>query len=127
MTLTAKQEKFCQSIADGMSQADAYRAAYSAGNMKAETVQNKAHVLMKGGEVRARVNELRGALSASLIWTREQSVEVLAEIARGAESRPGEKVSAVKELNSMHGFNEATKLDVEMKFPRVINVIAGRA
>lgn len=127
MTLTAKQEKFCQCIADGMNQSEAYRAAYSAGNMKAETVQSKACVLAKDGKVAARLRELRGALAASLVWTREQSVEVLAEIARGMESKPGEKVSAVKELNSMHGFNEATKLDIEMKFPKVVNVIAGRA
>ena len=127
MTLTAKQEKFCQCIADGMNQSDAYRAAYSAEKMKPDVVTVKASELASSGNVSVRLKELRDALSASLIWTREQSVEVLAEIARGSESRPGEKVSAVKELNSMHGFNEATKLDVEMKFPRVINVIAGRA
>ena len=38
MALTAKQEVFAQAIADGMTQADAYRTAYDAGNMKAETI-----------------------------------------------------------------------------------------
>lgn len=59
MALTAKQEAFCQAVASGKTQADAYRAAYNAGQMKAETIQNKAHVLMKDGEVTARVEELR--------------------------------------------------------------------
>jgi hypothetical protein len=32
--LTAKQEAFCQGIADGLGQADSYRAAYDAEGMK---------------------------------------------------------------------------------------------
>lgn len=59
MKLTAKQEAFAQAVASGKSQADAYRVAYNAGKMKPETVQNKAYVLMKDGEVAARVAELR--------------------------------------------------------------------
>jgi hypothetical protein len=57
--LTAKQEAFAQAIVSGLSQADAYRAAYNASAMKPATVQNKAHILMKNGEVRARVVALR--------------------------------------------------------------------
>lgn len=112
MSLTPKQEKFAQCVADGMTQADAYRAAYSAGKMKAETVQNKAHVLMKDGEVAARVDSLRTALADKAMWTREDSVLTLAAIARGGESKAGEIVSAIKELNLMHGFNAPTKLDI---------------
>jgi phage terminase small subunit len=59
MALTAKQEAFCQAVVSGMSQADAYRKAYDAERMKAETIQNKAHILMKNGEVRARVEAIR--------------------------------------------------------------------
>ena len=112
MSLTPKQEKLAQCVADGMTQADAYRAAYSAGKMKAETVQNKAHVLMKDGEVAARVDSLRTALADKAMWTREDSVLTLAAIARGGESKAGEIVSAIKELNLMHGFNAPTKLDI---------------
>ena len=127
MTLTAKQEAFAQAIADGKNQSDAYRAAYNAGAMKPETVQNKAHVLMKDGEVAARVTELREALASKSLWTREQSVAVLIDVIDDGESRGGDKISAVKVLNDMQGFNAPTKLDVNLKFPRTINVIAGRA
>ena len=64
--LTSKMEKFCQAIVSGLSQADAYRAAYNAGAMKPATVQNKAHILMKNGEVRARVVALRAPVIAKV-------------------------------------------------------------
>ena len=64
--LTPKMEKFCQAIVSGLSQADSYRAAYNAGAMKPATVQNKAHILMKNGEVRARVVALRAPVIAKV-------------------------------------------------------------
>ena len=64
--LTAKQEAFAQAIVSGLSQADAYRAAYNASAMKPATVQNKAHILMKNGEVRARVVALRAPVIAKV-------------------------------------------------------------
>lgn len=112
MSLTAKQEAFCQAIADGMNQSDAYRSAYNAGSMKAETIQSKASILMSGGMVRARVNELREALASKSLWTREQSVAVLVDVIGEGEARAGDKISAVKVLNEMQGFNAPTKLDV---------------
>ena len=59
--LTAKQEKFAQGIAEGMTQADAYRASYSADKMKPETVQQSASRLMADRKVAARVDELKAA------------------------------------------------------------------
>lgn len=59
MTLTAKQEKFCQGVAKGLTYSDAYREAYDAGKMKAEVIQNKASDLMKRDDIRVRVDELR--------------------------------------------------------------------
>lgn len=125
--LTAKQEKFCQAIADGKNQSDAYRLAYNAGSMKDATITSKAYELLKNGYVTARVKELKDLLAQKALWSREDSVLELANIVRGSEARPGEKVGAIKELNSMHGFNEATKHELAVTFPRVINVISGRA
>jgi len=108
--LTPKQEKFAQCIADGMSQADAYRTAFDAGNMKAETIYSKASVLMADGKVTARVSELRERLTSKALWTREKSVQALEKVLE--EGPPAAQVSAVKELNLMHGFNEPIKLDL---------------
>lgn len=59
MTLTAKQEKFCQGVARGLTYSDAYREAYSASSMKTETVNRKAKELIDNGKVAARINELK--------------------------------------------------------------------
>lgn len=59
MKLTGKQEKFCQKVAEGLSYSDAYRAAYDAKKMKAETVHKRASELLENGEVTGRISELQ--------------------------------------------------------------------
>lgn len=108
MTLTPKQEAFAQAVAGGMNQSDAYRSAYNAGKMKDQVIQNKASLLMKG-EAGVRVAALRKQLEDKGLWTRQDSVTELADIVRGVESKPAEKVAAIKELNLMHGFNAPVK------------------
>ena len=127
MALTAKQEAFAQAIADGMNQSDAYRSAYNAGKMKPESVQQTASRLMDDLKVSSRVAELKQAIADKGLWTRERSVKALAAIADGSEAKANEIVAAIKELNSMHGFNAPTKQEISLTFPKVINVIAGRA
>lgn len=126
MTLTAKQEAFAQAIVDGLNQSDAYRKAYDAENMKAETIQSKASTMMREGKVRERVLDLRAVVESKQLWTREDSIRTLKSVIGDAE-RLGDKVSAVKELNAMHGFNAPTKSELTIEFPKVINVIAGRS
>lgn len=87
MALTAKQEAFCQAIVSGMSQADAYRSAYDAGRMKAETVQNKAHVLMKNGEVRVRVEALRAPVVEELRYDLKTAMKEAMEAYEVAKDR----------------------------------------
>ena len=57
--LTNKQEEFAQEIVKGSTQADAYRAAYDAANMKDETVWSNASRLIDNSKVAARIKELR--------------------------------------------------------------------
>lgn len=127
MKLTAKQEKFAQCIADGMNQSDAYRTAYNAEKTKPDVIHVKASQVMADGRVSVRVTELKAALEEKALWTRLDSVQALRTIANGGEAKPTEIVAAVKELNAMHGFNAPIKSEIAVTFPRVINVIAGRA
>jgi phage terminase small subunit len=127
MGLTAKQEGFCQSVVSGKTQADAYRANYSTTSWKDNAIQVEASRLMDNPMVALRVTELRDELANKSLWTREQSVKVLAGVVDADDAKHTDRISAVKELNLMQGFNAPTKLDVNMKFPKVINVIAGRA
>ena len=112
--LTAKQEAFAQAVADGMTQSAAYRLAYNAEKMAPKTVVEKASILINKGNVRARVDELKSKLAAvseaEALWTRRDSVMVLANIARQAE-KEGDSVRAVSELNKMHGWHAPEKLD----------------
>jgi hypothetical protein len=108
--LTAKQEAFCQGIADGLGQADAYRAAYDAADMKDNVIYAKASELMKNGKVRDRVKELRASVEEKQLWSREMSVKALVQAYR--EGSGSVKVAAVKELNAMHGYNEPAKVDI---------------
>lgn len=59
MTLTPKMEKFAEEVAAGKTQAEAYRIAYDAKNMGANTIHSKASILMADDRVRARVEEIR--------------------------------------------------------------------
>ena len=56
--LTPKQAKFAANLAEGMSQAEAYRNAYDAKNMANETIHAHASRLAKRDKVAARVDAL---------------------------------------------------------------------
>lgn len=110
VNLTAKQEAFCQGIADGLGQADAYRAAYDAEGMKDNTIYPLASKLMKNSKITARIVELKSQVQEKQLWSREMSVKALVQAYR--EGSGSVKVAAVKELNAMHGYNEPARLSV---------------
>ena len=109
MRLTAAQERFAQFVADGKSQAEAYRLAYPKFNGKDETCWQMASRLMR--KVGARVEELRAALAEKALWTREDSVRTLMKVIDEPDTKR-DVVAAVKELNSMHGYDAPKKLEV---------------
>ena len=84
--LTPKQEAFAIAVASGMTQADAYRSAY---NVKPETspgsVQNKASLLMKKGEVRVRVEDLKKPIIEAAGITLESHLARLEHLGKKAE------------------------------------------
>ena len=110
VNLTAKQEAFCQGIADGLGQADSYRAAYDASDMKENSVYVNASKLMKNAKITQRIAELRSQVQEKQLWSREMSVKALVQAYR--EGSGSVKVAAVKELNAMHGYNEPAKINV---------------
>lgn len=57
--LTPKQERFAQLYIETGNASEAYRGAYNASRMKAETVTRNAHELLRGSNVAARVEELQ--------------------------------------------------------------------
>ena len=119
--LTPKREAFAQAVANGKTQADAYREAFNAANMKPETIWSKASELMADGKVAARVEELRELLASKQLWSREDNVNTLKSIIESSD-KASDTISAVKELNSMHGDNAPSKHEHSGAIGVVINV-----
>lgn len=102
--LTANMEAFCVELARTGNASEAYRKAYSAGNMKPETITRKAAALADNGNIRARLSVLRsdvrkksgitldehmralGVLRNKAAEARQYSAAITAEIARGKVS-----------------------------------------
>ena len=112
MALTSKQEKFAQCVADGMTQADAYRSAFDVRpTTKPESVIRSASELMSDPNISSRVSELRQQLSEKALWTRQDSVQALISVLSNPESQK-DVIAAVKELNAMHGYNAPQKMEL---------------
>lgn len=111
MHLTLKREKFCQAVAEGVNKLDAYRLAYPTTKMKDNVASTEASKLLQNPNVYQRISELRNMLVEKVLWTREESVNSLKEVIKNP-SRASDVVAAVKELNAMHGFNAAQKIEL---------------
>lgn len=99
--LTAKQEKFVQGIIEGMSQADAYRSAYSCKKMADKTIWENASRLMADSKVTARIQELRDQIAGERIMSATRRAERLTEFATDAD--PNVAMKAIDLLNKMTG------------------------
>jgi len=100
--LTPKQEKFCQLYVETGNASEAYRQAYNS-NSKAAAVDAKK--LLDTPKISLRVQDLQEALEEKALWRRIHSVKILAEIAQASE-KDADRVSAVKALNAMHGWDK---------------------
>jgi len=129
MKITPQQEAFCQSVANGSNYSTAYREAYPRSQKwKDKTVNESASRLYS--KVYARVEEIQLEIAKQNLWTREKSVAALKKIVESEEefAKPNDIISAVKELNSMHGFNDPKKYEItnpdgSLK-PTIIKIIA---
>lgn len=83
--LTPKREKFVQGIVEGMSQAEAYRSAYSCKNMSDNAIYREASELMKDPKVSQRVSDLREKMMNEKIMSAQERLELLTRIAKGEE------------------------------------------
>lgn len=128
MKLTPKQEHFAQCIADGMTQADAYRTAFNVKpTTKPQSIWDSASKVIAHPEVAQRVKELKAKLEEKAIWTREMSVKALVQaykVAQVQNSSTGMS-GAIKELNAMHGYNAPKQVELSgglqvQKIERVI-------
>lgn len=112
--LTPKQERFARNVAEGMPQVDAYRDAYNVTTENKNTHRVKAYDLSRQSNVSVMIEELKARAERNVVWTRQMAVEALleaADIARVQKHSQG-MTGALKELNAMYGYNEATKINI---------------
>ena len=119
--LTPKQEKFVQGIIEGKSQADAYRAAYSAKNMTDKTIREEASRLMSDPNVSAMVKELRNQANASTIMSARERMEWLTKLINNTEEGTTDRLRALDIFNKMTG-EYVQKVEADVKSEVTINI-----
>jgi phage terminase small subunit len=116
--LTIKQDKFCLAYLETGNASEAYRRSYNADKMKDESIVVEASKMLSTPNIALRVKELQAELAKSALWSRQQSIKVLVEVARG--SNIPAVISAIRELNAMHGWNAPTKVEAENAISQVL-------
>ena len=112
--LTANQEQFAQNIIQGMSQADAYRAAYPNQRMSDKTVWETSSKLANNPKVITRLEELRNALANPAIMTAQERLKWLTGVINSGEESTGDKLRAIDIMNKMQG-EYVQKVEAEVK------------
>lgn len=122
--LTIKQENFCKEIASGKSQSDAYRLAYNTKNMKDETINSKAYLLMEKGYIRARVDEIRKPVVKAAQLTLETHLADLLRIREAAiEDRSWSAAVSAEATRGKAAGLHITKLDVTEDKELIVNIV----
>lgn len=119
--LTAKQEQFVQNIIQGMSQADAYRSAYSCKNMSDNSIYVNASKLVADTKVALRLKELRDKLAKPSIMSAQERLEWLTKLIQSEEESTSDKLKAADIMNKMQG-EYVQKVEAEVKTETIINI-----
>lgn len=119
--LTPKQEQFVQNILQGMSQADAYRAAYSCKNMSDNAIYVNASKLAGDAKVTLRLKELRDKLAKPSIMSAQERLEWLTRLIKSEEESTSDKLKAADIMNKMQG-EYVQKVEAEVKTETTINI-----
>ena len=119
--LTPKQEQFVQNILQGMSQADAYRAAYSCKNMSDNAIYVNASKLAGDAKVALRLKELRDKLAKPSIMSAQERLEWLTQLIKSEEESTSDKLKAADIMNKMQG-EYVQKVEAQVQTETTINI-----
>lgn len=84
--VTPKQEKFIQGIVTGMSQREAYKAAYDVKSMSDNAIDREACLLLKNPKVAQRHKELVDEIAKPTIMTAQERLEYLSRVIKEEET-----------------------------------------
>lgn len=120
--LTPKQELFAQKIAEGMSQADAYRSAYSCKNMSDNAIYREASLLLDNPKVAQRLKEIRDINARPSIMSAQKRKEWLTEVINDPKVDINAKLKASDQLNRMEG-EYVTKVEGNLNVTKLEDLI----
>ena len=107
MMATPKQAKFCRQVALGSSLSHAYRKAYSATNMLANTVHKEAHKLMRNPKVTTMVDALQAQANDQVVRlsvaSREEVLATLTKCMQSGEPKDSVRLKAAETLGKHYG------------------------
>ena len=117
--LTVKQEKYVQALFAGKSQREAYKTAFDCARMTDKSVGENASRLANNVKIVSRLQELNGKVEAKAIWTKEQSLVYLRNIAEKTTQ------CAFRKLDDTHTIADAGLLNAGRQAVAEINKILG--
>ena len=105
--MTLKQVRFAQQVASGQPLSDAYRDAYNADRMSANSIHNEAHRLMKNQTVKNKVASLVAESDKRIvndrIAKREAVLEELTRLMQEGQPSDTAKIRAAELLGKHQG------------------------
>ncbi len=110
--LTGKQEKFAQAFVETGDASEAFRRAYDASNMNANSVNRKAHEAKNHVKISARIDQLRSKVAKRHNVTVDSLVAELEEIKKIALSAETPQSSAA--VAAVMGKAKLTGLDKQL-------------
>ena len=120
--LTAKQEKFCQNIIKGMTQADAYRDAYSCKKMTDNAIYTEASLLVDNPKISQRIQELRKQVAQTSIMSAQERLQWLTDLVHDSVTNTDAKLRAMEIMNKMTG-EYVTRVEAEVAVERLEDLI----
>ena len=114
-TLNPRHERFAQLVAEGKTQADAYRETYpQSKRWKADSIHGRASKV--NAMVLPRVRELQAELAKRSNITKEEVVAYLSNVVRGPENSFGSKLAAIEQLAKLLGWYTPQKMEQNIRF-----------
>ena len=127
--ITQKMQRFAEGVADGLSAADAYRAAFNTSNMLPKTVRDEASRLLKNHGVSAAITACRAEFERKQQISRQKIEDRLWErlwgLIEADSTPPSAKVKALTLAAKLAGMLDgvtnqnpdqtAEELDLELK------------
>ena len=114
--LNARQEKYCEGRAAGLSRSKAYKAAGYSPNGSTVTAEQSAHRLdtesAAASMVRLRIEELRRRAAETAILSRDDRLRLLSELATDEAVKPQDRLRATDQLSRMCGdYNDSLRIE----------------